>query len=494
MFSCGKNTLAYMAIIIQAIASSQALFAIQRLGILSQSQCIAAATILVVLIAFAAVALFVNRKLKCAIIILSIFLSTSLTLLTFAAQKADAAITDITTSKGEYYDRVVVAVKQDSDIQTIGDVKSVGVQYTLQEDLMRTVEHKIKNENGAAFQTKEYKTIVEQVIALENGEVDAVIYNSTYADLISEQLEGSHCEMREILSYNITQTEINQYMSIFSPEETEPPAEITETTEPQQEEESKTKPFVVYISGIDVYGSITKNSRSDVNIIAVVNPGNRKILLVTTPRDYYVEIPGVSDGMKDKLTHAGIYGVNASMDTLSALYDVDIDYYVRVNFTSFEDIIDALGGVTVYSEYSFSAKGYTFQKGYNDLGSEAALVFVRERMSFASGDNQRGKNQEALIKAIIEKMCSPVILESADEILESVKNGIDTNVPAELIKEMIRQQLSNNRQWDIEMMAASGFDSSGETYSMPNFTAYVMEPNMDSVNEIKKSIKSIMTN
>ena len=491
MFSCGKNTLAYMAIIIQAIASSQALFAIQRLGILSQSQCIAAAAILVVLIAFTIVALFVNRKLKCAIIILSIFLSTSLTLLTFAVQKANAAITDITASKGEYYDTVVVAVKQDSDIQTIGDVKSVGVQYTLQEDLMRTAEHKIKNENGAAFQTKEYETIVEQVIALENGEVDAVIYNSTYADLISEQLEGNHCEMREILHYDITQTEISQYMSTYLPDETEP---STEVTEPQQEEESKTKPFVVYISGIDVYGSITKNSRSDVNIIAVVNPENRKIILVTTPRDYYVEIPGVSGGMKDKLTHAGIYGVNASMDTLSALYDVDIDYYVRVNFTSFKDIIDALGGVTVYSEYSFSAKGYTFRKGYNDLGSEAALVFVRERMSFASGDNQRGKNQEALIKAVIEKMCSPAILESADEILESVKNGIDTNVPAELIKEMIRQQLSDSRQWDVEMMAASGFDSSGETYSMPNFTAYVMEPNMDSVNEIKKSIKSIMTN
>lgn len=491
MFSCEKNTIAYMAIIIQAIASSQALFAIQRLGILSQSQCIAAAAILVVLIAFTAAALFTNRKLKCAIIILSIFLSTSLTLLTFAAQKADAAITDITASKGEYYDTVVVAVKQDSDIQTIGDVKSVGVQYTLQESLMRTAEHKIKNENDAAFQIKEYKTIVEQVIALENGEVDAVIYNSTYADLISEQLEGSYCEMREILHYDITQTEISQYMSTYLPDETEP---STEATEPQQEEESKTKPFVVYISGIDVYGSITKNSRSDVNIIAVVNPENRKIILVTTPRDYYVEIPGVSGGMKDKLTHAGIYGVNASMDTLSALYDVDIDYYVRVNFTSFKDIIDALGGVTVYSEYSFSAKGYTFRKGYNDLGSEAALVFVRERMSFASGDNQRGKNQEALIKAVIEKMCSPAILESADEILESVKNGIDTNVPAELIKEMIRQQLSDSRQWDVEMMAASGFDSSGETYSMPNFTAYVMEPNMDSVNEIKKSIKSIMTN
>lgn len=491
MFSYEKNTLAYMAIVIQAIASSQALFAIQKLGILSQSQCIVAAIILVILIAFTIVALFVNRKLKYIIIILSVLLSISLTLVTFAAQKADSAITDITASKGEYYDRVVVAVKQDSDIQAVGDVKSVGVQYALQEDLMRTAEHKVKNENGAAFQTKEYKTIVEQVIALENGEVDAIIYNSTYADLISEQLEGSHCEMREILHYDITQTEISQYMSTYLPDETEP---STEATEPQQEEESETKPFVVYISGIDVYGSITKNSRSDVNIIAVVNPGDRKILLVTTPRDYYVEIPGVSGGMKDKLTHAGIYGVNASMDTLSALYDVDIDYYVRVNFTSFEDIIDALGGVTVYSEYSFSAKGYTFQKGYNDLGGEAALVFVRERMSFASGDNQRGKNQEALIKAVIEKMCSPAILESADEILESVKDGIDTNIPAELIKEMIRQQLSDSRQWDVEMMAASGFDSSGETYSMPNFTAYVMEPNLDSVNEIKESIRSIMAN
>lgn len=156
------------------------------------------------------------------------------------------------------------------------------------------------------------------------------------------------------------------------------------------------RPFNVYISGIDVYGEITKESRSDVNLIATVNPQKHKILLTTTPRDYYVTIPGISGDQKDKLTHAGIYGIDASIATLENLYGIDIPFYVRVNFTSVEEIVDVLGGVDVESELAFTTgeeAGVVMdvKEGKNHFNGKEALAFVRERKALATGDNQRGK-------------------------------------------------------------------------------------------------------
>ena len=162
------------------------------------------------------------------------------------------------------------------------------------------------------------------------------------------------------------------------------------------------EPFHVYISGIDVYGDIKKESRSDVNLIATVNPKTHKILLTTTPRDYYVPIPGVSDGQRDKLTHAGIYGIDTSIATLEELYDIDIPFYVRVNFTSVEEIVDVMGGVDVESELAFTTGEEAgaivdVKQGKNHFTGKEALAFVRERKALAEGDNQRGKNQQALL-------------------------------------------------------------------------------------------------
>ncbi|MEI3300858.1 MAG: LCP family protein [Eubacterium sp.] len=169
-------------------------------------------------------------------------------------------------------------------------------------------------------------------------------------------------------------------------------------------------PFNVYLSGIDVYGSIKTTSRSDVNVIVTVNPNTKQILLTSTPRDYYVPLT-VSNGIPDKLTHAGIHGVDCSIGTLENLYGIDIDYYVRVNFTSVRKIVDLLGGVKVYSDYDFTSDwGPSFKKGYNQVNGKQALAFCRERHHFANGDYQRGRDHQHMIEAILNKAMSPDIL------------------------------------------------------------------------------------
>lgn len=256
--------------------------------------------------------------------------------------------------------------------------------------------------------------------------------------------------------------------------------------------------FNVYISGIDVYGDIDKESRSDVNLIASVNPNTHKILLTTTPRDFYVKIPGVSGEEKDKLTHAGNYGVDTSMATLEELYDTEIPFYLRVNFTSVEEIVDVMGGIEVKSEIAFTTSKATgevveVKKGMNSFNGKQALAFVRERKSLEGGDNQRGKNQQALLSALIEKAGSPTILFHANEMIGSVAGNADTNLSEAQIKSLIRMQVEEMEGWDIESVAAEGSGSGKEyCYSYKGKPLYVMFPDENSVANIQKKIKETL--
>ena len=263
---------------------------------------------------------------------------------------------------------------------------------------------------------------------------------------------------------------------------------VQEETNVIKEDES----FNIYISGIDVAGPITTNSRSDVNIIMTVNPTTHKILLTTTPRDYYVPIPGVSGEQRDKLTHAGIYGVDVSMATLESIYGIDISYYARVNFTSLIKIVDAIGGVDVDSKYSFSAGGYTFTEGMNHLNGEQALAFSRERHSFAEGDNQRGRNQEAVLTGILQKAMSPALLVNASEIITSVSDSVETNMTRAEMATFISRQLSDGSSWDIESVAAVGTGDRQSCYSSGSQSLYVMWPDTESISEISSKMNSVL--
>ena len=265
------------------------------------------------------------------------------------------------------------------------------------------------------------------------------------------------------------------------------------------------EPFVVYLSGVDNRGELTEKARSDVNILAVVNPTTKQAALINTPRDYYVDLAGTDS--KDKLTHAGLYGVETSMATLGNLYGVDVDHYIRINFAGFISIIDAIGGVDVYSEQTFTTKVmqipdkngnlyddyFSFTEGMNyNVDGQAALAFCRERYSFSDGDNQRGRNQMAMIKAIFNKATSPAILSTYGEVLDAVADTMITNMPYEDISSLVKMQLSDMSGWNITSYSVTGYGGTEECYSMPGQALWVMWPDYDTVNVAKDLIAQVM--
>ena len=251
-------------------------------------------------------------------------------------------------------------------------------------------------------------------------------------------------------------------------------------------------PFNVYLSGIDVYGSIKTTSRSDVNVIVTVNPNTKQILLTSTPRDYYVPLT-VSNGIPDKLTHAGIHGVDCSIGTLENLYGIDIDYYVRVNFTSVRKIVDLLGGVKVYSDYDFTSDwGPSFKKGYNQVNGKQALAFCRERHHFANGDYQRGRDHQHMIEAILNKAMSPDILPNYADLLKTASKNFQTNMSTKEITALAKMQLNDMSQWTIKYANAAGQGASKTTYSYQSRKLYVCVPDYNSVAKITKRINTVL--
>ena len=249
----------------------------------------------------------------------------------------------------------------------------------------------------------------------------------------------------------------------------------------------------IHISGSDTREStLPSRSRSDVNILASINTETRQVLLISTPRDYYVPL-SISNGVPDKLTHAGIYGVQVSMDTLSMLYEVPVDYYFRVNFNGFVDIIDALGGIDVYSDYTFDSgnvSGYHFEEGWNSVNGEQALAFCRERYAFASGDRQRGRNQMAVIQGVLNKATSPAILANYTSVLDSAAGCMETNVPYDTIAEIVRDQLAGGGDWNVVSYSVDGTGDSQVPYSMSS-SVYVMIPDTSTVDQAKSLLAQI---
>ncbi len=251
--------------------------------------------------------------------------------------------------------------------------------------------------------------------------------------------------------------------------------------------------FNIYISGIDTYGSINKVSRSDVNIIMSVNPTTKEILLTNIPRDYYVKLH--TFGEYDKLTHAGIYGVDESIHTLEDLFDTKINYYVKVNFTSLVDIVDALGGVTVNSKYSFvSQDGYSYKKGENVLDGKKALSFARERKSFKEGDRVRGENQQLVLTALINKAMSPKIITNYVDILKALKGKFVTNISDDEITKLIKMQLEDGSSWSINSISVNGSDAMDYVYSYKKTKLYVMKPDEETVLNAKNNMKKVLEN
>ena len=371
---------------------------------------------------------------------------------------------------------VAVAVLKDDPAQTLEDVKDykIGICDTLDRENVDSAIEKWNKQLNSTLKTTEYDGILHLVEALYDKKIGAIIYNPTHNDMVNEDIATFSEDIRVIDTIEIK----------IKNENTLTPTHVDVTKDP----------FAIYISGIDTYGSIKSKSRSDVNIIAFVNPTTKQIMLLTTARDGYVDIPGVTKGLKDKLTHAGIYGVEKSIATLESIYDTKINYFVRVNFTSVLKIVDALGGIDIYCPYNFtSVEGIRFEKGNNHFNGEQALAFARERHAFGGGDNQRGKNQQLVIKAMLNKMMSKSILKGYSSILATVSKNMQTNLTTDQITELVKMQLSDGSDWAIKSLAVAGKGAKRCCYSYSaTKQLYVCMLSEESIAEAKADIAKIM--
>lgn len=400
----------------------------------------------------------------------SVIMSVLLTLGSYYLLKTNNVLNKISDASVKI-DKISVYVLKDDPATSIEDAKNYcfGVQSIIDKENTDKTVDAINDKLGSSIETMESDSIESMVDDLFSYNDNAIILNEAYVESILEQYPDFQNQTKIIYTYTI-KTKIAT---------TKSNKDVTKDT------------FVVYLSGIDTFGSISNTSRSDVNILAIVNPKTKQILLVSTPRDYYVET-SVSGGEKDKLTHAGIYGIDCSMDTLSSLYDVDVDYYLRVNFTGFKDIIDALGGITVYSEQSFtSIDGYYYSAGENTLNGTKALSFSRERKAFANGDNQRGKNQMAVIKAMIKEACSTSLLTNYTDVMNGVSDSFQTNLSTNDISKLVKMQLNDMSGWNVVSYSATGTGDTNTTYSMPTTSTYVMIPDESSIATAKEKIQAV---
>lgn len=373
----------------------------------------------------------------------------------------------------EKIDKISCIVLKDDPAQSIYDAKEYNYGILSVNDRKNTDKAlgELKTVFGQEVKTTEYDDNDTLIDALYAKEVNVIIINEANRNLI-EDYYATFSDDTRVLNTHSVKTVIEKKEKKLD--------DITET------------PFNVYLSGIDVYGDIETTSRSDVNVIMTVNPNTKEILLTTTPRDFYVPL-SVSNGIPDKLTHAGIHGVDCSVKTLEMLYDIDIDYYVRVNFTSVKKIVDLLGGVKVYSDFDFTSDwGPSFKKGYNKVNGKQALAFCRERHHFVEGDNQRGRDHQHMIEAILNKAMSADILPNYAKLLKTVSKNFQTNMTTKEITSLCKMQLDDMSQWTIKYANAKGTGAMKTTFAYQSRKLYVCVPDYSSVEKITKKIKKTL--
>ena len=379
--------------------------------------------------------------------------------------------------------------------KTSADCKNytVGIAKGSNGGYSRAALNKMSSETGISVRSKEYDSEDELINALYDGEVDAVIISSAQVEILSETEEFGDVSdrLRLIREYEISNSDMT-----FIPTD---PVITTETekaaTEDVSGENSITNtPFIVYLSGSDTRSKKFKTSRSDVNILMIVNPKSKQILLLNTPRDYYIPNPKSDKGERDKLTHLGLYGVECSMKGLADLYGCKVDYSAQINFTGLETLVDQLGGITINNPQAFSAGGFKFKKGTITLNGKEALAYARERHSFATGDNMRGQNQMRIITAMINKLTASKskVLKNYSGIMNSLSGMFRTSMPTSDIEKLVKMQLNDMAEWTISTYAVTGTNGSETTYSAPKLKSYVMKPDDKSVNTAKTKIKRLM--
>jgi LCP family protein required for cell wall assembly len=381
---------------------------------------------------------------------------------------------------------VDVVVAANDPAQAITDAR--GYQFGILENMDAQTRSTMESDLGSkigTLQTTSYASVTALADALYAGGIDAIVLDDSFVTMMGE-LDGYtsfSSDTRILYQFTVTSDIAGGNVNINTAAE----------------------PFAVYLSGTDArFNDLSVASRSDVNILAIVNPQSKQVLLLNTPRDYYVPLAVGTSNAYDKLTHAGVYGVDCSKDTLANLYGIEVPFYARVNFDGFRSLVDALGGITVNSEVAFSCQmaadggdgtlvTFTYQEGPNELNGAQALAFCRERYSFAAGDNQRGRNQMAAIRGIIDKATSPAILAKYQGVLSAVTDCVSTNMNYDDITALVQLTLQGGSGWNITSFAVTGTgDHSDTCYSYPGQSLYVMKIDQTAVSNAKQLISQVM--
>lgn len=470
------------------LAASLALYIrLMATGMLSNLYLIILMVVLIVLNAVSVIVQLPLRRNKAGKLIMgivSLLLSGAMLYGVVAVNSVQSALSKIVGKMTET-EITEVRVMNDNPATSMGDTRGYTFGYIADADTKNT--QSILDEISKSFGTiksKGYDSMTALADALYDDEVDAILINQGYVDLLTEK--DGYTDFRDQTRVLYTYTTTHEVDPIV------PNTSITK------------EPFVVYCSGIDArVDDISAKSRSDVNILAVVNPMTKQILLVNTPRDYY--LPLARNGELDKLTHAGLYGIDESMKVLGNLYGVQADYYVRVNFAGLVKIVDALGGVDIESDANFSCvpmetpdgngdytyQKYSFTKGINHVNGSQALAFARERKAFADGDNRRGQHQMTVIKAIVNKACSSAVLTKYQELLKAASDAFITNMPYADISSLVQMQLGDMADWNITTYAVSGEGSTEYCYALGD-KAWVMIKDSSKVNTAKNMIQQVI--
>ena len=363
-----------------------------------------------------------------------------------------------------------IVVPKESDIKDVSQLTSVQAPTKVDKNNIEILMSALKKDKKVDVKVDDVASYQEAYDNLKSGKSKAMVLSGSYASLLESVDSNYASNLKTIYTYKIKKKNSNSANPVDS------------------------KVFNIYISGIDTYGSISTVSRSDVNIIMTVNMNTHKILLTTTPRDAYVKIPGGGADQYDKLTHAGIYGVETSEQTLEDLYGIKIDYYARINFTSFLKLIDQLGGVTVHNDQAFTQGKFDFPVGDIQMNSEQALGFVRERYNLDGGDNDRGKNQEKVISAILNKLASLKSVSNFTSIVNNLQDSVQTNMSLDTINALANTQLDSGSKFTVTSQAVTGTGSTGQliSYAMPNSSLYMMKLDNSSVESASQAIKNLM--
>ena len=421
---------------------------------------------------------------KIACIVLSLLLTLGSCFGGYYISKTGSLLSSITNVTKHAKNTVSVVVKQSSDVKnksqlngvSVGTLRNIGTQGS------KKVLKELSND-GIVLKQKEYDSLSALLEAFYNGEVEAIIIN-----------ESSRSQILDMESYadfdNNTRV---VYQTSYKVENTDKAKSVTDIT---------SKPFNVLISGSDTRGGFDENGRSDVIMVATVNPKTSTILLTSVPRDFYVTTAcdagdGCMQGALDKITHTGIHGTNTTKRTVEQLLGIEINYTFKVGFDTVTELVDALGGVDVtvapgYAVNNFNAlSGFSVHEGVNHLNGEQALAFARERYAYSEGDRQRTKNQQLVLMGIVDKVTSPAIVKNYASIMDAMANTFSTTMSNDEISDLIKYQINNNPKWKMEQYMVNG---TGDTLMCAELgdAASVMVPDQSTVKTAKDKINAVL--